>query len=139
MSNFSETLGRIMEKQQPPVTLHDIARHLGSSEAHASRLVSGRQKFVSDEDFIKILEKVATTQRDRAALVAARCLDHKIGPGSEMVRISIGNKKSKGEREFQLELDQETEEAFDYLRSIIPQNPKVKEMVIGWAGLLGKT
>ena len=139
MSYLSIALTRAAEAARKNQT--DIANFSGVSRSFISRLMSGDAPECSDQNFVAILKAFATSPRTQAELVAARCMDARVGPGSELVEISIkGHASAKGEtsKEFpEVELSRETERAFAWLRSQCPVNPELEKHLVGYAKMLG--
>ena len=138
MSYFSTALKRITERNA--LKQADIMRDSGLTRSHVSRLFRGDQKMVYDTDVTAILRVFHRNPRDQAELVAARCMDARIGPGAERVEIVIkDNEKVRGrEREIQdVELSHETERAFAWLRSQCPVNADLERHIVGYAYLTG--
>ena len=67
----------------------DLARDAGISKSFISRLMSGECKEVSDQYFTAILKAFAASPQAQAEIVAARCTDVRVGPGSEHVAITL--------------------------------------------------
>jgi len=138
MSFFRIALQRRAERARLNQT--DLARHSGISRSYISRLFSDEFHELSDDNFIALLKVFAADPQAQAELVAARCLDVRIGPGSDMVEISIKGRQPRAERhqEFpEVELSHETERAFAWLRSQCPVNPELERHLVGYARLLG--
>jgi predicted XRE-type DNA-binding protein len=139
MSYLSIALTRAAETARKNQT--DIANLSGVSRSFISRLMTGDAPECSDQNFVAILKAFATSPRTQAELVAARCMDARVGPGAELVEISVkGHVPAKGEkqREFpDVELSHETERAFAYLRSQCPINPELEKHLVGYARLTG--
>src|SRR5258706_745279 len=122
MSYFRVALQRAAERRQ--LTQAELARHSGLSRSYVSRLLSGENADLSDTNLVLILKVFSADQRTQAELVAARCMDARVGPGAEFVRISVERPEresgERGEREIELpqvHLGQETERAFAWLHS----------------------
>lgn len=87
----------------------------------------------------------AADPQAQGELVAARCMDAHVGPGSELVVISVkkAGPPTSGVRppaspEFPyVELSHETERAFAWLRSQCPLNPDLEKHLVGYARLTG--
>jgi transcriptional regulator with XRE-family HTH domain len=138
MSYFSTALTRLAEQHE--IKQADICRESGLSRAHVSRLFAGDQSGLSDENFIAVLKAFSRHKQAQAELVAARCMDARIGPGAELVAIEI---KGANERRVkhgalpQVDLSAETERAFAWLRSQCPLNPELAKHLVGYAKLTG--
>lgn len=140
MSYFSTALKRIAEKNA--LKQADIVRESGLTRSHVSRLFTGDQKMVYDIDATAILRAFRRNPRDQAELVAARCMDARIGPGAELVEITIKSEgqaqRSGPERDIrEVELSHETERAFAWLRSQCPINADLEKHLVGYARLTG--
>jgi len=101
--------------------------------------MSGEHAELSDENFVAVL-KIFSERATQAELVAARCMDARVGPGSELVEIAIKEaaKTKAGKVELpQVELSEETERAFAWLRSQCPINGELEKHLIGYAKLTG--
>jgi transcriptional regulator with XRE-family HTH domain len=140
MSYFSTALKRLTEKNG--LKQADIVRESGLTRSHVSRLFTGGQKMVYDADVSAILRVFRRNPRDQAELVAARCMDVRTGPGSELVEIAIRSEgqaqRSERERSVEnVELSHETERAFAWLRSQCPVNADLEKHLVGYARLTG--
>lgn len=140
MSYFSTALKRIAERNE--LRQADIVRESGLTRSHVSRLFKGDQKMVYDVDVSAILRVFRSNPHDQAELVAARCMDVRTGPGSDLVEITIkseGQAQHSGrERDIQeVELSHETERAFAWLRSQCPINADLENHLVGYARLTG--
>jgi transcriptional regulator with XRE-family HTH domain len=140
MSYFSTALNRLSERNG--FKQADIARESGLSRSHVSRLFTGDQKALYDSDMAAILRVFHHDPRDQAELIAARCMDVRIGPGAELVEITIrGQTRSSDHASADVfenvELSHETERAFAWLRSQCPINPDLEKHLVGYARLTG--
>ena len=138
MSYLSTALQRHSERRQ--LNQSDLAKLSGISRSYLSRLFSGVAQELSDDNFIAVLKVFATDPAAQADLVAARCMDARVGPGSELVDIAVRGPKPKSEAEHrppEVELPAETERAFAYLRSQCPLNSDLEKHLVGYAKLLG--
>jgi len=137
MSYFRVALLREAERRR--LMQIDLARAAGLSKSYVSRLLNGENAELSDENFIAILGVFATDKREQAEIIAARCMDARVGPGSELVEIRI--KDSAGKEELpkapQVQLGQEAERAFAWLRGQCPMNADLEKHIIGYARLTG--
>ena len=135
MSYFSTALTRLAERAG--LNQADVVRAAGLTRSHVSRVFTAEQRVVSDEDFTALLG-VFKLPIERAELVMARCMDARIGPGAELVEISIkmegvGTMKERPT----VELSAETEKAFAWLRSQCPLNPELEKHLVGYARITG--
>ena len=138
MSYLSIALQRQAERRQ--LNQSELARECGLSKSYISRLFNGESHELSDQNFIAILRIFSADQLAQAELVAARCMDARVGPGADLVEIKVKNvgPAEKRENEFpQIHLSQETERAFAWLRSQCPVNPDLEKHLVGYARLTG--
>jgi transcriptional regulator with XRE-family HTH domain len=142
MSYLSIALQRRIERRQ--MNQSDLAKQSGISKSYISRLFSGVASELSDENFVAMLKVFAADPQAQAELIAARCMDVRVGPGSELVEVAVRapNRKSEIENrksnEFgHVELSHETERAFAWLRSQCPINPDLEKHLVGYARLTG--
>ena len=142
MSYLSIALQRRIERRQ--MNQSDLARLCGLSRSYISRLFSGDSHELSDHNFINILKVFSADPQAQAELVAARCMDARVGPGAELVEISVKKPAPRSELpapsspEFPIvELSHETERAFAWLRSQCPLNPDLEKHLVGYAKMLG--
>jgi transcriptional regulator with XRE-family HTH domain len=144
MSYLSIALQRRLERRA--MNQSDLAKASGISRSYISRLLSGEFSELSDANFTSLLKTFSADPQAQAELVAARCMDARVGPGSELVEISI--KRKSGSPSSQLptasssefahvELSHETERAFAWLRSQCPVNPELEKHLVGYAKLTG--
>jgi transcriptional regulator with XRE-family HTH domain len=134
MSYLSAALKRASEERQ--MSQADVARLSGLSRSHVSRLFSGDQSNLSDEHFIAMLRAFGDTQA-QARLVAARCMDARVGPGSEQVEITVKAGPAQAVKVPEILLAHESERAFEWLRSQCPVNPELEKHLVGYARLTG--
>ena len=139
MSYLSIALQRRIERRQ--MNQSDLAKQSGISRSYISRLFSGEATELSDENFVAVLKVFAADTQAQAELIAARCMDVRVGPGSELVEIAVKGRtpaKNGEQKEFpDVELSHETERAFAWLRSQCPVNPELEKHLVGYAKLTG--
>ena len=142
MSYLSIALQRRAERRQ--LNQSDLAKQSGISRSYISRLFSGVSSELSDENFIAVLRVFAADPAVQAEIIAARCMDVRVGPGSELVEIRVktvepGAKKIApfGTDFPDVELSHETERAIAWLRSQCPVNPDLEKHLVGYAKLTG--
>jgi transcriptional regulator with XRE-family HTH domain len=142
VSYFSTALNRLAERHH--LKQADIVREAGLTRSHVSRIFSGDQKSVTDEDFAALLRAFRRDPHTQAELIAARCMDARIGPGAELVEITVKKSnpassiQSRGLQQLpEVELSHETEKAFAWLRSQCPLNPELEKHLVGYAKLTG--
>jgi predicted XRE-type DNA-binding protein len=144
MSYLSIALQRRVERRH--MNQSDLAKLSGISRSYISRLFSGEFHELSDDHFTAMLKAFAADPQAQAELVAARCMDARVGPGSELVEISVkkpaaapgDSPPAPVSLEFpQVELSQETEKAFAWLRGQCPINRELEKHLVGYARMLG--
>ena len=139
MSYFSTALTRITERNQ--LRQADVVRDAGLTRSHVSRLFSGEQRTITDEDFVSLL-KAYRDKHDQAELIAARCMDVRVGPAAALVEINVktstpGKATSHGNELPDVELSHETEEMFRWLRRQCPLSPAMEKHLLGFAKMMG--
>jgi transcriptional regulator with XRE-family HTH domain len=142
MSYFRVALQRAMEGQR--LNQAELAREAGLSRSYVSRLFSGEDAALTDENMIALLKVFSSNPRTQAELVAARCMDARVGPGSEHVEIAIKTRdkvedkvRDKVAERPQVPLGEEAERAFAWLRSQCPVNSDLEKHLISYARLVG--
>ncbi len=139
MSYLSIALQRRAERRQ--LNQSDLAKLSGISRSYISRLFSGVSSELSDANFIAVLKVFATDPAAQADIIAARCMDARVGPGSELVEIMAKTPEARTKNPSpsypSVELSAETERAFAWLRSQCPLNPDLEKHLIGYAKLTG--
>lgn len=144
MSYLSHALQRCCDRRD--ITQSELSRRCGVSRSFISRLCSGEARDLSDENFVAILNVFTGDVAAQAELVAARCMDVRIGPGSQLVKVEVTVAKPGGEgavavrkdAEVDVSLSHETEETFRWLRRQCPLNPALERHLLGYAKLMGK-
>lgn len=139
MSYLSTALNRALDRYQWKQA--DVARETGLTRSHVSRVCNGDQRSITDEDFAVLLRAFRRDPRDQAELVAARCMDARVGPGADLVEISIkGQVPAQAGARSELPdvaLSHETERAFAWLRRLCPVNADLEQHIVGYARLMG--
>jgi transcriptional regulator with XRE-family HTH domain len=142
MSYLGTALQRQLERRS--LNQSDLAKASGISRSYISRLLSGEFSDLSDANFAALLKAFAADRQAQADLVAARCMDVRVGPGSELVEITIKKTSAASPNHPQptspfpaVELSAETERAFAWLRSQCPVNPDLEKHLVGYAKLTG--
>lgn len=139
MSYLSTALARLAE--QHGFKQADICRQSGLSRAHVSRIFNGESKDLSDYHFAAVLKTFAADPHAQAEIVAARCMDARTGPGSDLVEIQIKRTGASDRTEHgmseHVHLSKETERAFAFLRSQCPINPDLEKHLVTYAKLMG--
>jgi transcriptional regulator with XRE-family HTH domain len=138
MSYFRVALQRETERRN--LTQSDLAKAAALSRSYVSRLLSGDHADLSDDNFVAILKVFGADKRAQAELVAARCMDARVGPGADLVEIKIKDTGKTGDGDIELpdiHLSKETERAFAWLRSQCPANVDLEKHLISYARLTG--
>ena len=138
MSYFRVALQRAMERRR--LNQAELAREAGMSRSYVSRLFSGEDAALTDENMAAILKVFGADQRTQAELVVGRCMDVRNGPGSELVEVRIQKAEDRTEhppKSVQVELGEETERAFAWLRSQCPVNGDLEKHLVAYAKLMG--
>jgi transcriptional regulator with XRE-family HTH domain len=84
---LSTALQRHSERRR--ITQNDLAKFCGISPSYISRFFSSVAGEMSNDHFLAVLKAFATEPATQAELVAARCMDVRVGPGSELVEIRV--------------------------------------------------
>ena len=138
MSYLSVALQRRIERRQ--LNQSDVAKLSGISKSYISRLFSGEFHELSDANFTALLKVFSADPQAQAEIIAARCMDVRVGPGSEWVEIMVkksGPSPAATRLAPEIELSAETERAFAWLRSQCPLNPDLEKHLVGYAKLTG--
>ncbi len=139
MSYLSIALQRQAERRH--LKQADLARVSGLSSSYVSRLVTGGSHELSDENFTALLKIFAPDTLAQAELVAARCLDARVGPGSDLVEVRVKTPaktvQAESDVQEQIHLSPETERAFAFLRAQCPLSSELEKHLVGYARLLG--
>jgi transcriptional regulator with XRE-family HTH domain len=139
MSYLSVALQRHSERRR--LTQSDLAKFCGISPSYISRFFSSATGEMSDDHFLAVLKGFAADPQAQAELVAARCMDVRVGPGSELVEIMVKSPEARARNPSpavsDVELSHETERAFAWLRSQCPLNPDLEKHLVGYAKLMG--
>lgn len=140
MAYFSTQLDSILRKNKQlgrtPSNQTELAGSTGLSQAHISRLISEDQPSISADDLKNICTNVSHDNAERAELIRAHLLDRSVGPGSELIAISISGKPLQLKDQFgPPPLSAKLEHAFEVLRANA-SNKKVRFILEDLAGLL---
>ncbi|MBI1178479.1 helix-turn-helix domain-containing protein [bacterium] len=147
MSYLSTALNRLADLHG--LNQADIVRQSRLSRSHVSRLFTGEPHHLSNDHFVALLKCFGRDPRAQADLVAARCLDVRVGPQSDKVHIIVQSPAPQSETPDpkvapradnafpDVPLPPETERAFAWLRSQCPVNPDLEQHLIGYARLTG--
>ena len=140
MSYLSSALNRLADRNGSRQA--DIVRESGLNKSFVSRLFNAEKLTVLDEDFLHLLKAFRKAPGDQAELIAARCMDARVGPGGELVEIRVKQTKEPPHKESnwgypEVQLSHDAERAFAWLRSQCPVNPEMERHLIGFARLTG--
>jgi hypothetical protein len=140
MGYLSTALARLASKNGMKQV--DIVRESGLDKSIISRLFNAEKLTIGDEDFIRVLAAFKRQPEDQAELIAARCMDVRVGPAADLVDIRVKRSAPAGHGEENfgfpyVELSHEGERAFAWLRSQCPLNPDLERHLIGFAKLTG--
>ena len=140
MSYFSTALNRLADRNG--LKQADVVREAGLNKSVVSRLFNAGKLTVSDEDFLALLRVFRRAAGDQAELIAARCMDARVGPGAELVEIRLKQSSDslRKERNWgypEVQLGHDAERAFAFLRSQCPVNPELERHLISFARLTG--
>ena len=130
MSYLSDVLRELM--LQKGIKNVDLARSTGIDQATISRWLNGGQKSISDEDLERVCRTLSSDPREQAQIVAARMRDVQTGPGSQLVKLSIGEDELKetppkyGSRK----LPQKYEAALDNIADNVLEDSDLNQMVL---------
>ena len=139
MSYLSTALNRLADRNG--LKQADVVRESDLNKSVVSRLFNAEKLTISDEDFLRLLKVFGRIPGEQAELIAARCMDARVGPGAGLVDIQVkpssdpSRKRNWGYPEVQLSHD--AERAFAWLRSQCPVNPELERHLIGFARLTG--
>ena len=87
MSHLSIALQRHCERRR--LTQSDFARLTGQVPSTISRYFNQAPADISNDNFLSFLKAFSNDSQAQTELVVARCLDARIGPGSDQVEISL--------------------------------------------------
>ena len=143
MSYLSIALQRRIERRQLNQT--DLAKQSGISKSYISRLFSGEHQDMSEANFVALLNVFATDPGAQAEIIAARCQDliaiarkgRVLGVDLVEVHVKKSGASAASQTQPLVDLSQETERAFAWLRSQCPLNPDLEKHLVGYAKLTG--
>lgn len=137
MSYLGITLQRIAGDNDRSQKL--IAENSGISRSTINRIFSGEIKDVADADFAAIASATTQKKQQQAELVAARCDDVRNGPGADLVEIVVRGKPVERKlTEFpEVKLSREHERALAFLRSQVPLNEALGDVLKNMAVAMG--
>ena len=119
----------------------DISRTTGLQQSWISRIIRGQQTYTEHEDFIAIVkcfgedDRGNATPSDQAEIVAARAMDHVVGPGAELVKVSVQSGTIKHPVKTP-KVCPEAQRALEFLK-LSPDREKIDPIVISVAKALG--
>jgi transcriptional regulator with XRE-family HTH domain len=140
MSHLSTALNRLTDRNG--FKQADVVRETGLNKSVISRLFNAEKGTISDEDFLRLLQVFRKTPEEQGELIAARCMDARVGPGAQLVDIQVARSADPSRREKnwgypEVHLSHDAERAFAWLRSQCPVNPELERHMIGFARLTG--
>jgi transcriptional regulator with XRE-family HTH domain len=151
VSYLSTALNRLAGLQG--LSQSDLVRASRLSRSHVSRLFAGEPNHLADHHFVALLKCFGRDPRHQSELVAARCLDVRVGPGADRVRVTIDPDPAAStaaeatphsalhdphSNAFpSVPLPAETERAIAWLRGQCPVNPDLEQHLISYARLTG--
>ncbi len=134
-THLSETLKALMgNRNMSAADIHRMKPSLLNS--FLSRIIRGDQAFIDSDDlnrladcFIKDAEGNPTPM-DAAAIIAAHCMDERVGPGAELVRITVVGQPSTP-------LSPKGEKALNFIRGTVKTDARTESLILNLAHLLG--
>jgi transcriptional regulator with XRE-family HTH domain len=145
MSFLSTTLQRRAELRR--LNQADIAKQSGISRSFVSRLFTGEFTDMSDANFTALLNVFVTDPQAQAEIIAARCMDTIAAarearvPGAALVDIVVKKPEPRENGSSvtapAIQLGEQTERAFAWLRNQCPLNPNLEKHLVGYAKLMG--
>lgn len=138
MSHLSNELAVILKNNG--LKQYDVTKMTGLGVAMVSRIFSGGQKFVSDDNLDKIITVLAKTDQDRARIVRARLTDAYNGRFADHVRITLKGGAPEPDRpKWPTALAPEIKAAFEFLYRLVPKKPAVGQAILQLARMMGMT
>lgn len=137
MSYFGTALTTIMQRNG--LKQIELARLSGVDNSNVSRYCTGDQVWVSPDHLEKLTRAISTKAEDRAELIKAHLLDECVGPGSDLIEISILGKDSRPSEAavpYQVPLPANLEEALGTIREHLIHDRHVRDIIEGLANLL---
>jgi hypothetical protein len=120
----------------------DISRKTGLQQSWLSRLLNGIQTYTTHEDFTTLLgcfakdEHGRPSPEDQAEITAGRMMDHRVGPGAELVKVTVKS-PAGGQRQLDpVKISPEAQRAFDFLK-LSPDQDRMAPMIINLAKVIG--
>ncbi|MDB6108306.1 MAG: hypothetical protein JWR69_56 [Pedosphaera sp.] len=120
----------------------DICRQIpGMHNSFMSRILRSQQEFISKKDLISIADCFAkdaqghATTLDSAKIVMAHCMDERVGPGAEFVKITL---EQHGKHiDVDSALPPDGEKACRFIRATCHGDSKFEAMIIAMARAFG--
>jgi transcriptional regulator with XRE-family HTH domain len=138
MSHLGVTLKQLM--QEFDFTGYEVAQKAGLQNSKVSRIIHGDRPR-SHKDIVRLCEVFAKhpktgakTPMAQARLIAALCNDSRVGPGAELVKVVI---QKPGQTGKYVRMSNQAEEAFEYIRSAIHDQPEREKFIIQLAEMMG--
>lgn len=135
MSYLGVALERIAKENKR--SQKDIAESANMPRSTVNRYFTGLYKEISDNEFAELIAAVTSKPGSRAELVAARCEDVRNGPGADLVEITVRGKPAERKQVNEVKLGPDHERALAFLRSQIPVNPALGDLVKNMAAAMG--
>jgi transcriptional regulator with XRE-family HTH domain len=140
MSYFGEMLSRLLAESG--MNQAELARASKVQNSQISRWRSGKLKDVSAEHLAALATAISEEPQKQAELIRAHLLDRCVGPGSQLIDISIGGNtlREKGPeyRTKRVRLSPELDQALAELAAMAPENEDLKAMLIQFAAAFKK-
>lgn len=137
MSYFGTQLDELLKRNKMRAV--ELARLSGVAESMISHFRSGEHTFVSTEALAALSQHISSDPQERALLVKAHLLDECQGPGSELVRVEIGDSQAKEAKVAYraIPLPPDADAHMEIVRAWIMRDANVRAIVKDLAELLG--
>jgi transcriptional regulator with XRE-family HTH domain len=135
MSQLQKALVSLMERKR--VNAAELSRITDVDRATISRWVNGSQLRMSDESLERIARALTDNPVEQAELIAARMLDIRTGPGSDLIAVTIAKSavKPRLSNDWTAELPVKIEKAFRTIAAHIDQQ-EVRDLLLAIEELL---
>lgn len=133
MSEFGVTLQRMMDEKK--IAGLDIQRATGIASSTISRITTGDQDFISNQQMTLLTKFVGKDKAGGAELIAAHLKDECIGTGRDLIVISIKDPANLKEEPtpYKTNLRTHNEKAIDFLRQVAIEKPPVMKLLLNLA------
>lgn len=136
MSYLSNELSTILK--QKGMFQVDINKKTGLGTANVSRIFSGSQEFVTNDDLDKIIVALTNKPSEQGKIVKARLHDAYSGRYASLVQINIRGGATPAERFTpNVSLAPDVRAALEYLSERVFSDPQVGELLVLQARALG--